>query len=243
MRITSATLAAALGCLMITLAGCSSGWQLQAQPRLAVDDERSGRPFRFLTASRLLQLAQRGLTLAKDPRPKDLYISDVRTVVLLKNGTYKDAGTIAGLVSPDGDFVDAAGNFYAADYDAVDIQEYKPGGKSPSFTYKRGMIDPVTVSVDSHGNVYEADYDGRYVNEYAQKSNTVMNSCSPGGGVEGASPSMRATTCSSTTTRTHPARARSPNTRAAWADAKRRSLTWRSNSRVGWSSTHETNSS
>ena len=126
------------------------------------------------------------MTLAKDPRPKDLYISDVRTVVLLKNGTYKDAGTIVkGLVSPDGDFVDAAGNFYAADYDAVDIQEYKPGGKSPSFTYKRGMIDPVTVSVDSHGNVYEADYDGRYVNEYAQKSNTVMNSCSPGGGVEG----------------------------------------------------------
>ena len=47
------------------------------------------------------------------------------------------------------------------------------------------MIDPVDVSVDSHGNVYEADYDGWYVNEYAQKSNAVMNSCSPGGGVEG----------------------------------------------------------
>jgi hypothetical protein len=107
-------------------------------------------------------------------------------VILLKNGSYKSAGTITkGLVSPDGDFVDAAGNFYVADYDGVDIQEYNPGGTSPSFTYRHGMIDPVNVSVDSQGNVYEADYDGWYVNEYAQKSNRVVNSCSPGGGVQG----------------------------------------------------------
>jgi hypothetical protein len=185
-RTAAATLTSALGCLMITLAGCSMGWQLQAQPRSVVDDARSGRSLRFLMASRLLQPAQHGLSLTKEKRSKDLYISDFRTVVLLKNGTYKNAGTIDnGLVSPDGDFVDAAGNFYVADYDAVDIQEYKPRGKSPLFTYKRDMIDPVTVSVDRQGNVYEADYDGRYVNEYAQKSNMVMNSCSPGGGVEG----------------------------------------------------------
>lgn len=197
MRITSATLTAALAYATVALAGCSSGSQLpafgplsrgmgHAQPRPPADDARSGRSLRFLATSRLLQFAQRGLTLAKDRGPKELYVSDFTAVVLLKNGTYMNVGTIAkGLVSPDGDFVDAAGNLYVADYDAVDIQEYKPGGKSPSFTYKRNMIDPVSVSVDSHGNVYEADYDGWYVNEYVQKSNTVINSCSPGGGVEG----------------------------------------------------------
>jgi hypothetical protein len=117
-----------------------------------------------------------------------LYVSNFNPpgVVLLKNGSYKPAGTITkGLVSPNGDFVDAAGNFYVADYDAVAIREYRPGSKSPSFTYKHGMIDPVDVTVDSHANVYEADYDGWFVNEYAQNSDTVVNSCSPGGGVEG----------------------------------------------------------
>ena len=72
MRIDSATLTAALGCLMITLAGCSSGWQLQAQPRLAVDDERSGRPFRFLHGIAALTARTAWLDAGQDRRPKDL---------------------------------------------------------------------------------------------------------------------------------------------------------------------------
>lgn len=197
MRITSSALIGAFGSVMFTLAACSSALQLQPygpsssavgppQLRSGADDVRSGRSQQFLALRRLPQLALRDLKPTKDGRVRDLYVSDFRTVLLLKNGGYKSAGAITkGLVSPDGDYVDAAGNFYVADYDGVDIQEYKPGGRSPSFTYRQGMIDPINVSVDSHGNVYEADYDGWYVNEYAQKSNAVISSCSPGGAVEG----------------------------------------------------------
>ncbi len=195
MRINSAALSATFGSLVIGLIGCAAGSQPQAygslgfgaaqtQQRSFADRARSGRSLRYLTLPRLLRPALRDSKPARSRDAKVLYISDFRTVLLYKNG--KSAGSITkGLVSPDGDYVDAAGNFYVADYDGAYIQEYKPGGKSPSFTYKHGMIDPTNVSVDTHGNVYEADYNGWYVNEYAQKSNTVINSCSPGGGVEG----------------------------------------------------------
>lgn len=197
MRKMSAAWTAALSSVVLSLAGCSATSQSQVyappnaglaqwQGSSAANDPRSGRAQRFPVLSRFSDLAPRDVKLTKDRGVSDLYVSDFRKVGILKNGSYKNVGMIAkGLVSPDGDFVDAAGNLYVADYDGVYIQEYKPGGESPSFTYKHGMIDPVDVSVDSHGNVYEADYDGWYVNEYAQKSNAVMNSCSPGGGVEG----------------------------------------------------------
>jgi hypothetical protein len=51
--------------------------------------------------------------------------------------------------------------------DPVNIAEFAPGGTAPK-----------------HGNVFEADYQGAFVNEYAQRKNVVLNSCSPGGGVE-----------------------------------------------------------
>jgi hypothetical protein len=198
-RTTSAMLTATLASVVFGVAACSAGSQsqafaptsfgtLQAQRGLALVDARSGRSLRFLTLPRFVRPAKYGLTFAKKRPLKDLYISSFfpEEVVVLKNSTYKNAGTITkGLVNPNGDFVDTAGDLYVADYDGVDIQEYKPGAKSPSFTYRRGMIDPVDVTVDRHGNVYEADYDGWYVNEYAQRSDAVMNSCSPGGGVEG----------------------------------------------------------
>jgi hypothetical protein len=195
MRITSAASIAIVGSVMSSLVGCSAaqsqGYGLFGEgvtqiERVSANDARSGRSARFLTLSRFSKFTMSNLKLAKDRRLRDLYVSDFTKVALLKNGSYKQTGTLTkGLVSPDGDFVDAAGNFYVADYDGVDVQEYKPGGKSPWFTYKHGMIDPVDVSVDSHGNVYEADYDGWYVKEYAQRSNRVINSCSPGGGVQG----------------------------------------------------------
>jgi hypothetical protein len=199
MRMISIPRVAMVGSAIVSLTGCATGSQTQAygpagaglpqtQRQPITDITRSGRTLQFLTLARFQAPKPRAAKLSKDGRLRDLYVSSLfpEGVEVLKNRTYQNAGTITkGLVSPDGDFVDAAGNLYVADYDALDIQEYKPGGESPSFTYKRDMVDPVDVSVDRHGNVYEADYDGWSVNEYAQKSNTVTNSCSPGGGVEG----------------------------------------------------------
>lgn len=160
---------------------------IQTQRSSFTDIARSGVAPLFLRSLQLREARPRAVKSDKHQGLKDLYVSDFGSedVVVLKNTTYKEVGTISnGLVSPDGDFLDGSGNLYVADYDGIDIQEYKPSGKSPSFTYNTGMIDPVNVSVDTHGNVYEADYDGGYVNEYAQKSNTVINSC-PSGFVEG----------------------------------------------------------
>jgi len=143
----------------------------------------------YVALPHFLELASADPELLRVPGLKDLYVSSqyvTHDVVVLENGTYKKVGSISkGLVSPDGDYVDRAGNLYVADYDGINIQEYKPGDNSPSFTYRHAMTDPINVSVDKEGNVYEADYDGYYVNEYAPKSNTVINSCSLGGGVEG----------------------------------------------------------
>jgi hypothetical protein len=120
---------------------------------------------------------------------KDLYVSDFGTgdVVLLKNKTYKNVGSIF-LNSPDGIFLDRKGNLYVASYAGVEILEYAPGGASPFFTYNAGMTDPIAASVDTSGNVYEGDYnDGSTgsVNEYRQKTNAVAYTCKPGASVEG----------------------------------------------------------
>jgi DNA-binding beta-propeller fold protein YncE len=123
---------------------------------------------------------------------RDLYVSDFGTggVVVLKNKTYTEVGTITdGVDGPDGNTIDAKGNFYEANYEGDSINEYAPGGSSPSMTYNASMLDPIGVGVDKKGNVYETDYDdgegSGFVNEYAQGSNTVTATCSPGGSVEG----------------------------------------------------------
>jgi DNA-binding beta-propeller fold protein YncE len=123
---------------------------------------------------------------------RDLYVSDFGTggVVVLKNKTYTEVGTITdGVDGPDGDSIDAKGNFYQSNYAGDSITEYAPGGTSPTTTYNASMIDPIGVGVDKKGNVYETDYDdgegSGFVNEYAQGSNTVTETCSPGGSVEG----------------------------------------------------------
>jgi hypothetical protein len=123
--------------------------------------------------------------------PKDLFVDDFGTgaVEVLKNGTYANLGNItSGINGPDGNTVDKAGDLYVANYNGITIQEYAPGSSSPTFTYSSGMLDPVAAAVDSHGNVYEGDYNfggSGFVNEYKQGTNTVMNTCSPGGAVEG----------------------------------------------------------
>jgi hypothetical protein len=182
-----------------TLAGCSGTGQeassaipssgtKQTTSRSSVDAARTGVAPGFLTmlhfghaSSRISHWAGKSL--------KDLYVSDYGTdeVEVLKNKTYKEVRRIKkGLVLPDGEFLDSGGNFYVADALGADIAEYGPGGSSPSFVYSAGMTDPVDVTVDAKGNVYEAEYN-EYgaVNEYAQGSNTIVNSCSFGNGVEG----------------------------------------------------------
>jgi hypothetical protein len=200
MRTSLTVVSAMLASIAIGFAaGCSGGSPSQTSmppgagagyTNLAssIDLARSGRSPRAIALLRSGQPASRERKFTKKTGLKDLYVSGYvpADVLILENTDYKDAGSISkGLISPDGDFVDTSGNLYVTDYDGVDIQEYKPGGKSPSFTYNAGMTDPVNVSLDTHGNVYEADFDGYYVNEYAQKSNTVIDTCSPGGAVEG----------------------------------------------------------
>lgn len=184
---------------IVFTSGCSSGspsptliqpgaTAMHANTYSSKDLARSGLSPRAIALLESRRYAAHEVKAPKGFGLKNLYVSgfEPEDVIVLKNGSYKSAGTISkGLISPDGEFADTAGNLYIADYDGVDIQEYKPGSKSPWFTYNAGMTDPVNVSVDTDGNVYEADFDGYYVNEYAQKSNTVINSCSPGGPVEG----------------------------------------------------------
>ena len=119
---------------------------------------------------------------------KYLYVtdSDFNAVFLFKKKTWKNVGSITdGLSGPFGDWVDRHGNLYVANRLDVNILEYKPGSTTPTFTYSAGMMAPVKVTVDGSGNVYEADNNGAFVNEYAQKSNSVMFSCHPGGFLQG----------------------------------------------------------
>jgi hypothetical protein len=117
---------------------------------------------------------------------KDLYVGDrdLSEVVILKNKTYTQVGTISDTSGVDRDYLDSKGNLYVANTDG-NIAEYAPGASSPSFTYSADMDDPIGVNVDTKGNVYEVDYQGGFVNEYAQKTNSVLHSCLPGGSVEG----------------------------------------------------------
>jgi hypothetical protein len=119
---------------------------------------------------------------------KFLLVSDTNqnAVFLFKNKTFKNVDKITdGMSSPDGDWVDRHGNLYVADRAGNNVEEYKPGSTSPTFTYNDGMGGPIRVSTDSSGNVFEADEARMVINEYAQKSNSAMFTCSPGGLVDG----------------------------------------------------------
>jgi hypothetical protein len=182
---------------VVLLAACSSGGSQAGyatlpssstnQSRAAADVLRSGVTPRFAS------LMVRGVVtrrVSPDRGKADLFVDDFNNnaVAILKNKSFGNAGTItAGIDEPDGNWFDKHG-LYVANYVGINIGQYK-SPTSETFTYSAGMTDPVDVTTDSQGNVYEADYDYPYffgaVREYAQKSNTVIASCSPGGGVEG----------------------------------------------------------
>jgi hypothetical protein len=121
---------------------------------------------------------------------KFLAVSDFGTgAVEILNSSYALSSTITtGLSGPDGDWYDQKKNLYVANYSGINVQEYAPGSSTPTFTYSAGLGDPINVTTDEKKNVYVVDYNfggSGFVNEYAQASNTVINTCSIGGGAEG----------------------------------------------------------
>jgi len=118
---------------------------------------------------------------------KELAVTDFGTGdAVLLNKKYQVTGTITdGLDGADGDFIDGKGNLYVGNYGGLNVQEYAPGGTSPSFTYSSGLADPIDVTTDTKGNVYVDDYSADVVVEFAQGSNTPAATCSTGLGNEG----------------------------------------------------------
>jgi hypothetical protein len=177
------------------LTGCSDGpgsngapvGPAQTYSRSLADLARTGVSPAFLTVLQFRRSVGRAQRAQIFKGPKDLYVTDrdLGDVVIFANKTYREVGTITnGTFNGDGDYIDKRGNLYVADTSG-DIEEYAAGATSPTFTYTAGMSDPINVSVDRKGRVYEADYEGKVVNEYAQESNSVVESCAPGGGAEG----------------------------------------------------------
>lgn len=178
------------------LAGCSGAMQNSANAIPGSGTSQTRTYSEILRSGASPKYADRLRTVDRftgDAKPayaglKDLYVAAYGgdTVEVLKNKSYKQMGAITnGLDGADGEFLDKAGNLYVANYEGITIAEYAPGATSPSFTYNANMSDPINVTADAQGNVYEADYGSAAVNEYAQESNTAIESCSPGGGVEG----------------------------------------------------------
>ena len=181
---------------IVVLAACSSASQgvdssipsAGANPNRAGSEfTRIGVPIQDLRSQEILQDLRGVSPDAKKKLPDDLFVDDrgLNAVEILENGTWHNDGSISnGIDAPDGNWVDTKGNLYVADFTGANVQEYKPGATSPTFTYSAGMTDPVVVTTDSHGKVYEGDYIGSYVNEYTQGSNGVLHNCAPGGMVE-----------------------------------------------------------
>jgi DNA-binding beta-propeller fold protein YncE len=90
-----------------------------------------------------------------------------------------------GLSGPDGEWVDASGDLYVANWQGPTIQEYAPRSSSPTFTYTTGLTNPINVVTDAGGNVYAVDYTG-YVIEYSHRSNNPIQTYSINGYPEGA---------------------------------------------------------
>jgi hypothetical protein len=178
------------------VAGCSGGGSTSSESVLpangmqshAVSHDGTGVAPKFLTNLHF----GAGLPAVRPDvdAPTRLAVSDFGTgAVEVLNHRYLLRNTITdGLNGPDGDWYDQAGNLYVANYSGPYVQEYAPGGSSPSFTYSNGLGDPINVATDESGDVYVVDYNfggTGFVNEYAQGSNTAMLSCSVAGAPEG----------------------------------------------------------
>lgn len=188
-RVMAAILAAG------AVAGCSAGSQFAATappvPGAAGQAvtrgesvSRSGRPVLGASRVRLPAILPTGIHAPRGRR--DLFVSLPSDVLILRNGTWKNAGTISGsaMACPNGNWMDRKGNLYVSDYDCggsnvPGIYEYKRGASQPSFVYSAGLSDPVNVTTDRRGNVYAMDFYGFSITEYPQGSNTPLHQCAP----------------------------------------------------------------
>jgi DNA-binding beta-propeller fold protein YncE len=120
-----------------------------------------------------------------------LFVADQKLdAVEILGGGYEKSGSIStGIDGPVGDWIDASGDLYVANYRGKDVTEYAPGATSPTCTYSKGLRDPINVTTDENANVFVVDYNlGRpgFVDVYAQCSNRIASQYSVGGAPEGA---------------------------------------------------------
>jgi len=197
MRVLNLALTATVAAASISLlAGCSGSGSTVPQTqsnnsavgRMAVSHDGTGVAPKFL---KMLHFGSHAPTAGPDTSEAErLAVSDFGSgAVEVLRGNYDLQKTItSGLNGPDGDWYDENGQLYVANYAGPYVTVYPQRKTSPSFTYSAGITDSVVVTTDASDNVYVGDYsfggDG-FINEYAQGSNTVMNTCSPGGAVEG----------------------------------------------------------
>ena len=163
------------------------GSGLSLNPRFS-DLSRSGISPRYFGSSRVLRLLRHGVNPARSKKFKDLFVDDfnLNAVEIFANKSWTNAGSITSDIDgPDGNWVDAKGNLYVANYAGDSVTEYAPGSSSPSYIYGSDMLDPVAVTTDHSGNVYVGEYGGYDVLEFPQGSARLIAQCFPGGEVEG----------------------------------------------------------
>ncbi len=86
---------------------------------------------------------------------------------------FKYLGGIGGIGSPWGNWVDKVGNFYLADINNSDVDEYN-SSETQIDTYSSGLQGTHGVTTDKYGNVYVVDVNG--VHEFPQSHN-ISFSC------------------------------------------------------------------
>jgi sugar lactone lactonase YvrE len=83
-----------------------------------------------------------------------------------RNGGHYVGSITAGVSSPLGIWIDAAGTLYVANDGNDTVTEYPGRTGSPSLTISQGVSQPWGVAVDSHGTVYVGNMNGGYIDEY-----------------------------------------------------------------------------
>jgi hypothetical protein len=83
-----------------------------------------------------------------------------------RNGGRYVGSITAGVSTPLGIWIDAAGTLYVANDGNNTVTEYAGRTGSPSLTISQGLSQPWSVAVDSRGTLYVGNFDGGYINEY-----------------------------------------------------------------------------